>query len=174
MENGFLVCKEVWRSFGVFNSKNACHNGQNTQPTGECQLLGHALGPCGAGGSIWGFHSPVAAQASGTTSAMSTNSKPRIFFTSFGGSDVEKPWLHGEAMVPVIGVVEVRTGPGFVRVVDGTVSRKLLVEAHGIVTTITMTNSVVFSSVAIPPLPRHKPINVWIVILCMGQEKTIA
>ena len=88
MENVFLACKEVWHSFGVFSTKNARHNGENTQPTGECQLLGHALGPCGGGGNIWGFHPPVAAQASGTTSAISTNSKSRIFFTSFGGSSV--------------------------------------------------------------------------------------
>ena len=116
MENGFLACKEVWRSFGVFSSKNVRHNGENTQPTGDCQLLDHALGSCGAGGSVWGFHPPVAAQTSGMTSAMSTNSKSIIFFISFGGSDIEKPWL--------------------VRVVDGTVSRELLVKAHGIATTI--------------------------------------
>ena len=102
----------------------------------------------------------MAAQASGTTSAMSTNSKSRIFFTCFGGSDVEKPWLAeavGEVVVLVIGVVEAGTGPGLVRVVDGTVSRELLVEAHGIATTIA-TNSVVFSSVIIHP-PCHKPIT---------------
>ena len=56
----------------------------------------------------------------------------------------------GEVVVLVIGVVEAGTGPGLVRVVDGTVSRELLVEAHGIATTIA-TNSVVFSSVTIPP-----------------------
>ena len=62
---------------------------------------------------------------------MSTNSKSRIFFTSFGGSDVEKPWLAeavGEALVLVIGVVEAGAGRGLVRVVDGTVSSELLVE----------------------------------------------
>ena len=83
-----------------------------------------------------GLSSSVGCQASGTSSAMSMNFKSRIFFTSFGGSDVDKPWLAeavGEALVLVIGVVEVEDGPGLVRVVDGTVSRELLVEAgaHG-------------------------------------------
>ena len=79
-----------------------------------------------------GFSSSGGCQASGTSSTMSTNSKSRIFFTSFGGSDVEKPWLVeavGEALILVIGVVEVGAGPGLVRVVDGTISSEPLVEA---------------------------------------------
>ena len=78
-----------------------------------------------------GFSSSGGCQASGTSSAMSTNSKSRIFFTSFGGSAVEKPWLVeivGEALVLVIGVVEVGSSAGVVRVEDGTVSGELLEE----------------------------------------------
>ena len=49
-----------------------------------------------------GFSSSGSCQASGMSSAMSTNSKSRIFFTSFDGSDVQKHWLVeavGEALV---------------------------------------------------------------------------
>ena len=78
-----------------------------------------------------GLSSSGGCQASGMNSTVSTNSKSRIFFTSFG-SDVDKPRLAevvGEALVLVIGVVETGTGPGLVRVVHGTVSSVLLVEA---------------------------------------------